>query len=58
MRYPYECECGKEFEKEYPMGKAAKKSKCKCGKMAHRVYSFGVKVPDPVSAVREGRGQG
>jgi len=58
MNYSYTCECGKRFDKDYPMGKAAAKAKCKCGKKAHRDYSFGVKIPNSVSIAREGRGQG
>jgi hypothetical protein len=58
MWYSYRCECGKTFDKDYPMGKAAKTVKCSCGKRAHRDYTISVKVPDATNDAREGRGRG
>ena len=46
MIYQYKCDCGKEQDKDYAMGKAPQSVKCKCGKRAHRSYSMTVSVPD------------
>jgi len=57
--YSYDCgKCGKEIEKNFPMGEAKPHVKCSCGSKADRSYSFGVKIPEATSIAREGRGQG
>ena len=58
MMYSYQCnKCLKETEKDFPMGEAKSNIKCFCGSKAERSYSFGVKIPEPTSIAREGRGQ-
>lgn len=41
MRYDYRCDhCGKKSERDCPIGKAPKRIRCKCRKMAFRVLSM------------------
>lgn len=38
MKHEYVCTCGKHIERDYPIGKAKERVKCKCGKMAKKVF--------------------
>jgi len=59
MIYCYECsKCGERVDRDFKMGKASSKIKCRCGSMADRTYTLPiVKISNPGSA-RVGRGQG
>ena len=37
--YSYECECGKEFDKNVPMSEYKEPQACECGKMAKKKVS-------------------
>lgn len=39
MMYGYRCECGKDMDENFPIGKAPDTVTCECGKEAKRVYS-------------------
>ena len=57
-RYSFSCECGNRFETIKKMSDNTSKAKCKCGKIAKRVYTAPALVTDTsfcMTGKRDGR---